>query len=271
VDLVFGFGRTSIVSQKVVGPLVTQESRTAEAARYATQSVNLAFAYEIIHGLEIGLMVPLGTGSVYPGSVTRGSTTIGNVAVGGEYGYHVRPDLELKGGLDVALPTAQGTELPTPDDLAALGHLDQTTYDRFSLQRAIADSRGREDTAAYAPKHLGLVPKVALSWTGVNKLEIEPYLKYESLHGLGSDTSYEGALVIAARGTYRFHKFVDGTLRIWTNIPTAGPDSAVAIVEPEVRGHFGAFVPVVGVIIPFAGELTSPGAVGARLALAARF
>jgi hypothetical protein len=182
----------------------------------------------------------------------------------------LRRNLELAAGLDVAFPTAGGDELPKESELAKIGHLDQTAMDRFALQHALSDSRGREDTAAFAPKHLGLVPKVAALWRA-DKLEVEPYVKYESLHATGTNASYEGALVAAVRGTYRFHSKLDGTLRVWTNLPVAGDDSAVAVVEPQIRGHFGAVMPILGFVVPFAGELTDPNAVGIRAALAARF
>ena len=270
VDVVAGFGATPIVSQKVVGPLASQERRTLGTSRFATQSLNLALAYDVTEALKVYAMLPLGTGGLYS-TDTRGSTIIGNVSVGAQLGRRIGKALEVAGALDVALPTATGDELPTRDDLARSGHVDQSAYDRFSVQKAISASRGREDTASYAPKHLGLVPRVGVVWTGVEHLELEGFAKYTSLHATGTNSSYEGSVVVGARGSYRFHKHVDGTLRLWTNIPVAGDDSAIAAAEPQVRGHFGSVMPIVGVILPIAGELTDPYAIGVRLALAGTF
>ena len=271
LDAVLGFGGTPVVNQKIIGPLITQESRTLSTSRFVTQSFNPGLSYEVVHNLRIGVMVPLGAGSLYPPGDTRGGTVIGNVVIGGEYEARLSERLKAYGGFDVALPTASGSELPTPDELARDFHLNQSEHDRFSLLHAMSDSRGREDTAAFAPKHLGLVPKVGVVWRVGTKVEIEPYAKYESLHATGTNSSYEGAIVVAARLTYRLDTHVDATLRAWTNIPTAGPDSAVAVAEPQLRGHFGGFMPILGVVLPFAGELTNPYVIGVRLTLAARF
>ncbi len=270
LDAVFGFGATPVVNQRLIGPLITQESRTLGTARFATQSLNLGLSYEVVRDLRIGILLPLGTGSLYPAD-TRGGAIVGNLVIGGEYELHLRKGLDGYGGLDVALPTASGEELPTSEELASGSHVNQNEHDRFSLAKAMSDSRGREDTAAFAPKHLGLVPKIGAIWKARERVEIEPYLKYESLHATGTNSSYEGAFVIAARGTYRFHERVDATLRIWTNIPTAGADTAVAVAEPQLRGHFGGFMPILGVVLPVAGELTNPYVIGVRATVAARF
>jgi hypothetical protein len=269
-DVVFGFGATPVLSQRIVGPLLTQESRTAETARFQTTSVNLGLSYEVISNLRIGALLPLGAGSLIPNE-TRGSTVVGNFTLGGEYEAHARQNLVLSLGLDVALPTASGNELPDARSASTLGHVDQTALDRRSLLQAMSDSRGREDTAAFATNHLGLVPKVGVLYTGMEKLELEGYAKYESLHATKSESEYEGAIVVAARASYRLGKHADATLRAWTNIAVAGPDATVFIVEPQARFHFGAVMPIVGVVLPVAGELTDPYNIGVRASLAANF
>lgn len=273
VDAVIGFGSTPIVDQRIVGPLVYDESRSEKKTRYATGSFDFALDYKLTDHLHLGAMLPLGVGSVFPAEGTRGSSLIGNVSVGGAYSTLLRDDLRLTGGIMVALPTASG-EADVPDDtyLATSGHINQTDYDRYSLNQAFERSRGREDTASYAPKHLGLVPKVSVLYTGIQRVELEAYAKYESLHATGTTASYEGDVVVLGRGTYMFNQYVDGTLRVWTNIPTAGPDTAVAAAEPQIRGHLGWLTPYAGVILPIAGpNLTSPYNVGVRFAVAGRF
>ena len=270
LDAVLGFGATPVVTQRVNGPLLTEESRALGTTRFATQSLNLALSYEVVPDLHVYGLIPVGTGGLY-GRDTRGSTVLGNLSFGAQIGRRMRKDLELFGALDVALPTANGSELPTRDDLAKSGHVNQAAYDRFSVQKGIEASRGREDTASYAPKHLGLVPKVGVVWTGIERLEVEGFAKYASLHATGDGGSYEGSFVVGARGSYRFHKNLDGTLRLWTNLVAAGADTATAVAEPQLRGHFGAVMPVLGLLLPVAGELTAPYAMGVRLALAGTF
>ncbi len=270
LDAVLGFGATPVVTQRVTGPLLTQESRALGSSRFATQSLNLGLSYDVVRDLKVYAMLPIGTGGLHADD-SRGASIVGNFAVGAQIGRHIRKDVALVGALEVALPTANGDELPTADELAKSGHIDQSAYDRYSVQKAISASRGREDTASFAPKHLGLVPKVGVVWTGIDRLEVEGFAKYSSLHATGTNSAYEGSFVVGARGSYRLHKLVDGTLRLWTNIPTAGGDSAIAAAEPQLRGHFGSVMPVFGVILPIAGELTDPYAVGVRLAVAGTF
>ena len=270
LDAVFGFGATPVLSQRIVGPFLSQEGRTAETARFQTTSINLGLSYEVVSHLRVGALLPLGAGSLIPNE-TRGSTVVGNFTLGAEYEGHVREKVVVFAGLDLALPTASGNELPEARDVRTLGHVDQTSLDRRSLLRAMSDSRGREDTAAFATGHLGIVPKVGAVYNGMEKVELEGYIKYMSLHATASEGSYEGAVVVAARGSYRFYKYADATLRAWTNIAVAGPDAAVLIVEPQVRFHFGAVMPIVGVVLPVAGELTDPYDLGVRASLAANF
>ena len=273
IDTVIGFGATPVVNQRLVGPLVYDESRTTGSSRYTSGSFNFGLDFKLDEHIHFGALLPLGVGSVEAFDDTRGSSTVGNLSLGGQYGLSLRDDLRLAGGFVVALPTASGSDsLPDDNYLATSGHVDQTSYDRYSLNKAAEQSRGREDTASYAPKHLGLVPKVDVLYTGIQRVELEGYVKYESLHATGTNASYEGDFVILARGTYQFSRYVDGTLRVWTNIPTAGPDSAVAAAEPQIRGHVGWLTPLAGVILPIAGpNLTSPYNVGVRLAVAGRF
>ena len=270
LDAVFGFGATPVLSQKIIGPLVTQESRTAETVRYATTSLNLGLSNEIMNDFRVGVLLPVGFGSVFS-SATRGSTVVGNVTLGGVLQRRTSNDVTLSGGLDVALPTASGEQLPDAATIPTLGHVDQKQLDRFSLLHAMSDSRGREDTAAFTSNHLGLVPKLGAAWTASEKVDLDGYVKYQSLHATSDNAVYEGSVVVAVRGSYHLSKTVDGTLRVWTNLAVAGPDSPVAAVEPQLSARLGWVTPMVGVVLPVAGELTSPYNVGVRAVLAARF
>jgi hypothetical protein len=271
-DVMFGFGVEPVVNQTIVGPYVTSESRERGAARFVTQSFLVGGSYEVSHGLRIGAMLPMGTGSFYPGDQRRGGAVIGNLVLGGEYEKELGRNLDGYLGLDVALPTASGDELLTQEELNRGFHVNQQQLDKFALNKAMSDSRGREDTAAFTAKHLGVVPKLGAVWRAGARLEIEPYVKYESLFGTGSNSEYEGAIVVAARGTYRITKQFDGTVRVWTNIPVAGDDKAVAVAEPQLRYRMKGFTPLVGVVLPFVGtQLTDPYVIGVRAAIAGNF
>ena len=76
LDAVFGFGATPVVSQRVNGPLLSNETRTAETARYTTTSVNLGLSYELLKDFRLGVLLPVGGGSLSPNE-TRASTVVG--------------------------------------------------------------------------------------------------------------------------------------------------------------------------------------------------
>ena len=269
LDAVFGFGVTPVINEQITGPLLTQESRQASTARFATQSLNLGLSYAVTDQLRIGLLFPVAQGQLFPDQ-TRAAGMVGNLTVRALYTSHLSANADFRGGLEVALPTATGDEIASADVLAA-HHVNQTEQDRHSLLHAVSSSRGREDTAYYASQHLGLVPKLAIVWKAGANTEIEPYVKYSSLHPTEEVSSYEGSFVGGARLTYRFAEKVDGTLRAWVNVPVAGDDKTVAFAEPQLRGHFGPIMPILGAILPFAGELTNPYTIGVRASLLARF
>ena len=107
----------------------------------------------------------------------------------------------------------------------------------------------------------------------MKKVIVQPYVKLENLVSTvsGAEHSYIGELVFGTFLGYRVHEYFDVGARVWGNVPIAGGDSAVGVVEPQVRGHIGNVMPVLGAVVPFAGPLTDPQFAGVRLALASRF
>ncbi len=67
-------------------------------------------------------------------------------------------------------------------------------------------------------------------------------------------------------------KYFEPTVRVWANAPLTGADfnNPVAVVEPQLRFHFGDVNPYVGVILPFAGPITNPYAYGVRVGVTHR-
>jgi hypothetical protein len=184
--------------------------------------------------------------------------------------------MKLFFALGVALPTAQGDEVPTSkEEIDKLSGqiIDQNNYDRAALNRASAFSRGAEDNALFETKRLGLIPKVGLDYER-KKILFQPYVKLENLISTHSGVAhaYIGEVVVGTFLGYRVHEMLDAGVRVWGNIPVAGSDSsAVGVVEPQLRGHIGNITPLIGGIIPFAGPLTSPQFGGLRFAVAAKF
>ena len=220
------------------------------------------------------MRVTIGTFS-QPGRQSRGTAALGNLELEGEYERHLNHRMKLILALGVALPTAQGDELPEAEVAAKLGQgVGLNAYDRFAVNHAAAASRGYEENALFEPKRLGIIPKVAFNMK-FRKLTVEPYVKLENLVSTVSvpEHSYIGELILGMWAGYLVHPVLEPGVRVWTNIPIAGNDEgAVGVVEPQLRFHVGSITPIVGGIIPFAGKaLTDPQFGGLRLAIAGKF
>ncbi len=275
VDLVIGFGKTEIVSQDLPGSFGTTPATRLGEARTQTESLILSAGYGVTRHVTLGARLPLTYGSfAEDGRQSRGAGAVGNVELEAEYERELTERLGFVFALGIALPTAQGNELPSADEATRLGpSADLDALDRFALNRAAASSRGFEENALYEPKHLGVIPKVGLE-IRVGKLQIDPYVKLESLFATTKDQphSYTGELVLGARAAYRVASRLDLGVRAWANVPVSGSDvTTVVAVEPEARLHLGSWTPRLGVIVPVAGPLTDPRFVGVRLGLAASF
>ena len=276
VDFVLGFGKTDVLTQKLPGSFATVPENTVGPSKMTTESFILAANYEVAKHFGIGVRLPFSFGTFeVDGGAARGTSALGNIELEAEYEHSLNKDLALVFALGVALPTAQGDEVPSEEEAKALGiGADLNAYDRFALNKAVAGSRGYEDNALYEPKHLGIIPKIALDWHASPKLTVQPYVKLENLLATtkGQPSSYVGELVFGARAGYRVSEGFEPGLRIWANAPLTGADfKTVAVVEPEIRMHYENLTPMIGVIIPFAGTLTDPMFVGVRLGLSGKF
>jgi hypothetical protein len=274
-DNVFGYGKTPVITTAPIRLGASEKVHSLESVRFSSQNYDLGVSYEFINDLAIGIELPV-THITYDSALeSRSVWAVGNVELNAEYVRVIARHVVLVPSLEVALPTAQGEEEPTKAEVdAEPGKArDLTTLDRFSAQRAAAAARGWEENHLFAPHRFGVVPRIGLLFE-LGKLEIEPYAKMGALFSTRS-APFEGDVVLAIRGAYRIHKLLDAGVRVWTNIPVGGrlpeDESPVGVAEPQVRGHFGAFLPVVGVVLPFAGPLTHPENVGLRIALAAHF
>lgn len=277
-DMVFGFGKTAVVNQDIPTFGSGRGAYHEAGARFSSQNADVGITYAVIPGLVVGVEVPITHVTFTPSDVSaRSVDVLGNVELNAELEKHVSKSLIFVPGLEVGLPTAQGdSELPPTKEVAEDPNTprDQKQLDRFSAQRAAANARGWEENHLFSPDRLGFVPRVAFIYEGIHDLEVEPSIKagmLVSTNGL----PFEGDIIPGIRASYRFVPAADVGVRVWANIPIGGSlpedESAIGVVEPQVRAHLGGFTPVLGVVLPFAGPISHPENVGVRLALNGAF
>jgi hypothetical protein len=273
-DFVAGSAKEPAIVQTMPGnalsPNPTYQNYTP---RVSTYSFILSGGWEFTKGFGVGVRVPVELGQIFTPD-SKGTGGVGNIELEAEGELHLAKNLELELGLGVALPTAQGAEFDPAAPVVVAGTIDQGAYDKYTIQKATMASRGYEDNALYETRRFGLIPKIKLEWGEHGKWHVDPWIKLENLMSTNSaaEHSYIGELVFGANAGVHVLKQFEPGLRIWANAPLANADfTAVAVVEPELRFHFGDVSPMVGVILPIAGPLTSPYDIGVRMAVATRF
>jgi hypothetical protein len=277
LDLVLGWGKVPFaVLNAPTGAQPVPTYSYADKVPSNVQSFILGGSVEVVEHVEVGARLPFTFAGFSPdGTAGRSATSFGNLEVEGEYGSRVAQGLRLSGSLGLALPTAQGTEVPPDLANAVATQVDQSGYDRWSLNRAAAAARGYEDNALFEPHRLGIIPKVGLLYR-THGLSIEPYVKLENLVSTSSSltNSYVGELVGGLRVGYWVHKEFEVALRGWVNVGYAGADDdkkTTVAIEPQAVLRFGPVRPYLGVIIPFTGPPSDGGFVGLRLGVAVAF
>ena len=246
-------------------------------SKISTQSFLFSFGAEVAKGVGLGFRLPLTLGSwSSPGQSTRSTSAVGNLELEGEYEMHLNHQMKLQFGLGIALPTAQGTEIPGQEELDAdriAAQQNQSGYDKQAVNHSAAASRGYLDNALFETKRFGIIPMVGLHYT-VSHVLIDPFVKMENLISSSGNPehSYIGELVIGTFLGYEVLKQMDVGARVWANVLFAGESGTVAVVEPQLRFHFGNIHPLVSGILPFAGDaLTNPQFGGIRVGVVARF
>lgn len=277
LDAVFGFGKLNTVSASLPGTLATVPDASLQPSKIATQSFIFSGMAEVAKGVGLGLRLPLTAGRwSSEGQGSRSAGVIGNLELEGEYAMHLNPQMRLMLGLGLALPTAQGSEVPDQEEIdadKAAALQNQPAYDRGAIQHAAAASRGYLDNALFETKRFGIIPMVGLDYT-VSHVLIDPFVKLENLISTSGspEHKYIGELVLGTFLGYELAKQVDVGARVWANVIFAGEKGAVGVVEPTLRFHFGNVHPLVAGILPFAGSaLTNPQFGGIRVAVNARF
>jgi hypothetical protein len=274
LDMVLGWGRVPFAVQNLPQPGQPAITYTRDdGVSSNVQSIVMAGSLDVIEHVGVGARLPLTFAGFSPnGTAGRSTTSFGNLELEGEYSQHIAHRMRLIGSFGLALPTAQGTELPAGLNQTPAPFVDTTGYDRYSLNRAAAAARGFEDNALFEPNRLGLVPKVALVYL-LHGVSIEPYVKVENLIGTSTALAapYVGEVVAAARFGYWVQSRFELSLKGLVNIGFAGTDEdkkvAVAI-EPDVVLRFGPVRPYAGVIVPLAGPPSQNGFVGVHFGVA---
>jgi hypothetical protein len=276
LDLVLGWGKVPFaVLSAPTGAQPVPNYTYDDKVPSNVQSFILGGGMEVVDHVEVGARLPFTFAGFSPdGTPGRSATSFGNLELEGAYGGRVAQGLRLTGSLGLALPTSAGNEIPTNLNAVATS-VDQSGYDRWSLNRAAAAARGYEDNALFEPHRLGIIPKVGLLYRN-HGLSLEPYLKLENLVSTSSSltNSYVGELVGGLRVGYWVHKEFEVALRGWVNVGYAGGDEdkkTTVAIEPQAVLRFGPVRPYLGVIIPFTGPPNDGGFVGVRLGVDVAF
>ena len=282
VDYVMGFGRAenahSIVEPGRIAPIygVSQD-------RVMVHSFVFGAAYELKNGLSFDANLPYTAAMFRPDSGSIGYSAIGNLELAIAHTMKKNP---LTVGLAFALPTAQGEEPKKPEGGGELdpATINGDTFNRNAVNRAAAASRGFESNALFETHRFGIIPFFTYKANLKSGLMIHPFLKVENLIDTSgrADHKYIGELVVGTRVAYGFGgeagegmKKLDVGLRLWINATYAGAEEGskkvTLVAEPQLRGHFGALSPTLGLIVPIAGALNDPRYTGIRLGVVVGF
>jgi hypothetical protein len=256
LDAVIGFGKTNYAASE------TQLG----AARVTSESFVLGVAYEPFSPFEVAVRVPLVAATLSPaGAGSRSAFALGNPELEAEYGFSLAPNAKLSFALGVALPLAQGSEVPA-GEAAGSEPLEgsRKNLDRCAALNAAAAARGFEDEALFEIDRLGIVPKARLDYH-YGRLLARPYVTLENL--IDTSGHHHDALIELLIGTYlgaSVVSWLDVGARVWTDLALAGHGESVGVLEPQLAARFGATHLTLGGIVPFAGHLTDPRFGGVR-------
>lgn len=204
---------------------------------------------------------------------SRTATNLGNVDLGGTYALIPGEDFQLEGGFDLALPTAGGSEGPSPADAAKnpTGRYEYRAIDRFAVSRAADVVRGSAESGALEPGRLGLVPRISAR-IQFGRLMLRPTIKVENMLDVTGDSAhtYVGEIVAGVRAGVRVASFLEPGVNVWTNATILQQDNRkrnMGVVEPYVRFPNKAVTPTLGVVIPFAGQVADDSTLAFRLGI----
>jgi len=274
----FVVGRADVAEVTGIVPPGTTAGLSGQTTTGTTRVTAYSFLVDgtlkLTSGFALGVRFPLEGGTLFVPAYQRSDGGVGNLEVSAKGFLDLSDLLRLELALGFTVPTAGGNPVPPPGSNVPVvqGAIDQSGYDRYSIQRAISATRGYEDDELFQASHFGINPRAALRIGSEGKWNITPWLKLDNLIGTTSSSSFIGEFIYGVNLGVFLGSVVEPTVRVWGNSPITGADfSAVAVVEPQLRLHCGEVVGYVGGILPFAGPATNPYDYGVRVGLGARF
>ena len=277
VDFVVGRGDVAEVTG-IVPPGTTAGyagQTTTGTTRVTDYSFLVGGTLKLTPGFGVGVRIPLEGGTLFVPAYQRSDGGVGNLELSAQGFLDLSDLLRLELALGLTFPTAGGHQIPPPGSAVPVvqGAIDQSGYDRYSIQRAISASRGYEDDELFQVNHFGINPRVALRLGAEGKWNITPWVKLDNLIATNTSYSFIGELIYGVNLGVFLGSAVEPTVRVWANSPLTGADfsGTVAVVEPQLRLHCGDVIGYVGGILPFAGPATNPYDYGVRVGLGVRF
>jgi len=288
IDMVYGTTLVETVGQEQTS--IPNETRPVyDTSRVSVFSFLPSLEREIGKHFVVGARIPIIFGA--PNTIqSRGDGNLparnaglifGNLEIEGLYKHNLIDSAAVKmrfeGALELAFPTAPGTEPPRAGEATAPGTYPFDSYDRFAVAQAALLSRGVLDSALFEPGRFGLVPKLSLPMRFLqNKLLVHPVVKFEGLFdttGKARDAAV-GELVMGVGVSYLLVKWIEPAVHTWTSIVVSSSDEkdlSVAAIEPAIIGHVGPFSQYAGIIIPLAGRILHQDTLAFRIGVQAEF
>jgi hypothetical protein len=271
LDSVFGVGKWTVLNTPGTAPV--------PSSPFTALSLLPGASFKITNDFAVSARLPVTIARFSPtGYDARTTAALGNLEVGASFTWHAFDEAPLVFGLDVALPTAQGSAGastsysyygPSPTVSTA-------DFDRYAANASASALRGWESIAIFEDNSVGISPRVFMPWRPLPRLFLGPWVKLENLIFTNGGSNIYGADVVAGvRADYLVLDALDVGARFWINAPLTNEEQTevTAVIEPELRLHVGLFTALVSVIVPLAGPTTimDPRIVGTRLALMDRF
>ena len=222
LDSVIGVGQWALLDTRASG------ASYVDSAPFTTLSLLPSGVFRITNDFALSARMPVTIARFAPsGYDARTAVAAGNLEVGASLTLHLVEDAPVIIGLDVDLPTAQGTQFSSgysygygyayiPRPSAALA----ADYDRYSANAAASALRGWESIALFEDDTVGISPRVFVPWHPIPRLFLGPWVKLENLLATnGGSNIYSADVVAGLRADYLVVQELDMGARFWIDAP----------------------------------------------------
>jgi len=268
LELVVGTGSVDALNP-VIAPFSGQVRYERQPTDVTTAGIVLSGLYDLTPHFAVGVRLPLAIAELRPEvDATRSTANLGNVELEAELKTEPIKDVELFAGLGLALPTSSGDELPSEQTLSGSQEgVDPIAADKYSVNKAVASAYGFENNALWLAGYAGVVPLVGAKLR-FGRLSVEPYAKAEMMFSVRREAQ-ERAIVeidVGGRAAVSVTRWLDLGARAWGSFTVTDHegDLNIGVVEPELRVAHDRWRVTAGVLVPFAGQLTSPEWISVR-------